>query len=221
MTEMEPSTKEDEIRSTILNYLYQIHKKARSRKSTRVSISKMKKELKERGLKEPEIVRNLDYLIQGHWIKVDVEESEFKTPKGFTRKQKKEYYRISDTGITHFEGPSKFQSVEKSISGINIMNIQGITVVGDQNIAVNTQYIDLYRRLSLLSEDVRKSSQLSDEEKLNYAQDIETIKDQLSKPSPDKNIIKLAWEKLKPLATVSGIVTFFTQLAYTIGSLLS
>ena len=220
MTEMEPSTKEDEIRSTILNYLYQIHKKARSRKSSRVSISKMKKELKVQGLKEPEIVRNLEYLIQGNWIKVEAEESEFKTKSGFTKKQTKEYYRISDTGITHFEGPSRFQRVEKSISGINIMNIQGVTVVGDQNVVVNKQYLDHYRKLSLLSDAVRKSSQLSDEEKLNYTQDIETIKGQLSKPSPDKNIVKLAWEKLKPLATVSGIVAFFTQVAEVIGSFL-
>lgn len=181
----------------------------------------MKKELKEQGLTESEIVRNLEYLIQGNWVMVDVEESEFKTPKGYTRKQKKEHYRISDTGITHFEGPSMFQSVKKSTSGINIMNIQGVTVVGDQNIVVNTQYLDLYRKLSLLSDAVRKSSILSDEEKLNYTQDIETIKDQLSKPSPDKNIVALVWEKLKPLATVSGIVKFFTLVAEAADSLLT
>jgi len=164
-------------------------------------------------LKENEIASNLDYLIQSGWVKVELEESEFKTSKGFIRKQKKEYYKISDIGINYFEGPSEFQRVEKSISGINITNIQGVTVIGDQNIVVNTQYIDLFRKLSLLSEAVRNSSQLSDAEKLNYVKDIDTIKDQLSKPSPDKNIIKLAWEKLKPLATVSGIISFFKQVA--------
>ena len=85
---------------------------------------------------------------------------------------------------------------------------------------VNTQYLDLYRRLSLLSEAVRNSGQLTDKEKLEYVMEIETIKDQLAKPSPDKNIIKLAWEKLKPLATISGIMTFFKQVAEIIGGLL-
>jgi len=74
--------------------------------------------------------------------------------------------------------------------------------------------------LSLLSEAIRKSDRLSDEEKLNYVKDIDTIKDQLSKPSPDKGIIKLAWEKLQPLATVAGIVSFFRQVAELIESLI-
>lgn len=210
----------DEIRKTILKYLYDVHAKARGRKKTQVPISELKASLKKLGLGEREIVSNLDFLIQSGWVNVDVEESEFKTPRGFIRKQTKEYYKISDSGIVFFEGPSVFQRVEKSISGININNIQGVTVVGHQNVVVNTQHLDLYRNLSILSEVVRNSAQLSDEAKLNYVKDIETIKEQLSKTTPDKNIIKLAWEKLKPLATVSGIVTFFKQVAELVGSLL-
>lgn len=210
----------DEIRKTILGYLYGIHKKARSLKSAHVPIGKLKKDLKRLGLKEREIVSNLDYLIQSGWVAVEVEETEFKTPRGFIRKQMKQYYKISDRGINYFEGPSEFQRVSKSFSGINITNIQGVTVIGDQNVVVNTQYLDLYRRLSLLSEAVRGSAQLTDREKLEYVMEIETIKDQLAKPSPDKNIIKLAWKKLKPLATVAGVITFFKQVAEMIGGLL-
>jgi hypothetical protein len=153
-------------------------------------------------------------------VTVETEETEFKTPRGFIKKQVKPYYKISDIGITYFEGPSEFQRVSKSFSGINITNVQGVTVVGDQNVVVNTQYLDLYRRLSLLSEAVRGSAQLSDKEKLDYVTEIETIKDQLAKQSPDKSIIRLAWEKLKPLATVSGVMSFFKQVAELIGRLL-
>jgi predicted transcriptional regulator len=215
-----PPIKEDEIRQTILNYLYQIHKKARSRKSIRVPISKIKKELKQMGLKEHEIVSNLDYLIQGQWVNVDVEESEFITPQGFTKKQRKEYYKISDTGINLFEGVSQFQRVDKSISGINVNNIQGVTIIGSQNEVVNINYTDLFRRLSLLSEAVRNTSQLSDEDKLNYNQDIITIRDQLSKPTPDKSIIRSAWENLKPLATITGVVSFFQKVGEIISGIL-
>jgi hypothetical protein len=182
-------------------------------------MSNLKEELKKLGLREHEIVSNLDYLIQSGFVKVEVEESEFTTPRGIVRKQRKEFYKISDAGINYLEGPSEFQRVEKSISGINITNIQGVTIVGDQNVVVNTRYLDLYRRLSLLSDAVRNSAQLSDEEKLNYTKDIDTFKDQLSKPSPDRNIVRLAWEKLKPLATVAGIVSFFKQVAELIGGL--
>jgi len=213
--------RDDEVRRKILEFLYYRHKEARSRKGAQVSISELKRELKKLGCKEQEISHNLDYLIQSGWIKIEIEESEFKTPRGFIRKQKKEYYRISDAGINYFEGPSEFQRVEKSFSGINITNIQGVTIIGDRNVVVNTEYLDLYKGLSLLSEVVRTSSLLSDEEKLNYAMEIETIKNQLSKPSPDRNIIKLAWEKLKPLATIAGVASFFNQVAMLIRSLIS
>ena len=140
----------DEIRRIILKFLYDVHRKARSMKSARVPISKLKSELKKLGLKEHEIVSNLDYLIQAGWVKVESEEVEFKTPKGFTKRQKREYYKISDSGINYFEGPSKFQRVEKSVYGINVTNIQGVTVIGDQNVIVNTKYLDLYRSLSVI-----------------------------------------------------------------------
>jgi len=211
----------DEIRKIILEYLYGVHGKARSLKSARVSIGRLKRDLKRFGLKEREIVSNLDYLIQSGWVAVEVEETEFKTPRGFIKKQIKQYYKISDSGINYFEGSSEFQRVSKSFSGINITNIQGLTIVGDQNVVVNTQYLDLYRKLSLLSEAVRGSAQLTDRKKLEYVAEIETIKDQLAKPLPDKSIIRLAWEKLKPLAKVAGIITFFKQVAEAIGGLLS
>jgi hypothetical protein len=212
------SQKSDTARKAILRFLYEVHEKARSRKSNRVPMSELKQELKKLGFKEQDIVSELDYLIEAGWVKVETEEYEFTTPKGFRRKQVKEYYKISDAGINYFEGPSEFQRVEKSISGIKVTNIQGVTVIGDSNLVVNSQYLDLFRRLSALSEVVRTSDQLTDEEKLNYIKDMDTIKDQLAKSLPDKNIIRLVWEKLKPLATVSGIVTFFKYVAEVIGS---
>ncbi len=202
----------------ILSYLFEVHRKARSRKSVRVPTSVLKKELKKSDLKEAEIVHNLDYLIQSNWVDVETEESEFKTPKGFTRKQTKEYYKISDSGINQFEGTSQYQRVDSSIAGIKVTNVQGVTIVGNQNV-VNAQFPELYRTLSLLSESVRAST-LTDEDKLNFSKDIETIKDQLSKPAPDRGIIRLAWEKLKPLATVSGVITLFEQASKLIGALL-
>jgi len=200
--------------------LYRVHREARSLKKARVSMKELKRHFRMMGLKEQEIVRNLDYLIKSGWVIIEKEETEFKTPRGFVKKQVKPYYKISDLGINYFAGPSEFQRVSKSFSGINITNVQGVTVIGEQNVVVNTQFLDLYRRLSLLSEAVRNSTQLSDKEKLEYVAEIETIKDQLAKPSPDKNILKLAWDKLKPLATVSGIVNFFKQVAELIGGLL-
>lgn len=209
----------DEIRELILKYLYETHQKARSLKSARKKISDIKRELKKYGLKESEIVSNLDFLVQAKWIMVEKEEIQIQTPKGFKRTQKTDYFKISDTGINYFQGSSKFQRVEKSYSGINITNIQGVITLGDNNIVVNKLYLDLYRELSLLSEAIRKSNQLTDEEKLNYTSEIETIKAQLSKTEPDRGIISSAWNKLEKLSTIAGISSLFEKVAKLIGGI--
>lgn len=216
----QPEKSDDEIRELILSVLYQAHKNARSLKSSRMSTGELKKSLKKQGLREKEIVPNLDFLILSDWVRVEKELYEFITKRGFTRKSEKVYFKISEVGINYFEGTSKFQKIRESFAGINITNIGGVTILGDGNVVVNKSYVDLYKQLSLLSEAIRKSGQLTDQEKLNYIGEIETIKAQLMKTEPDKSIIRRAWEKLKPLATISGIITFFTQVANLIGALL-
>ena len=215
------NNKNDEIRKAILEYLYRSHENSRSLKSSRVPISQLKRDLKDFGLKERDIVSNLDYLIQSGWVRVESEEKQIKTTRGFIKKDVKNYYKISDIGINYFEGSSEFQRPIKSFAGINVTNISGVTLIGDQNLAVNIQYLDLYKVLSLLSEAVRKSTQLSDTEKLNYVADVETIKDQLAKPEPDKNIIRSAWERLKELAKYADLLGFFNQVAGLIRGLLT
>ena len=211
----------DKIRKMILGELYQLHKNARGLTSARKSISELKRLLKKNlGLSDKEIVSNLDYLVQSGWVIVEKEISEFTTKRGTTRRQEKKYFKISDIGIDFFEGISMFQRVQRSYAGIKINNVNGVTILGNGNAVVNTQYADLYKQLCLLSEVLRNSGQLSDEQKLNYVGEIETIKAQLMKTTPDKSIIKRAWEKLKPLATISGIITLFSHVANLIANLL-
>jgi len=207
----------DEICEIILRFLYDTYKTARSLKSSRLKISAIKRGLKQRGLTEREIVGNLHYLIQTKWIIEETETYQIRAKRGVIN-AKSEFYTISDKGIDHFEGASKFQKAHP-LSGINITNIQGVTIVGDGNI-VNTRYSDLYGNLSLISEEIIKSAQFSDEEKLNYHAEISTIKSQLSKTRPDKTIIRSAWEKLKPLATIVGIASFFEKVKVLIELLL-
>ncbi len=211
----------DEVREIILQFFYDLHKNATSPKGMKLMISEVKSGLKERGLESKEIVSNLDYLIQSGFV--DKEEEAYQVRKGKSIfSSKKTYYKASDKSINYFEGTSKFQKIEHSFAGINIENVQGMAniVIGDSNTVINNQYIELYKTLDLLSDSVRKSASLSDEDKLNYVGEVETIKSQLMKPKPDKNIVKQAWEKLKPLATVAGIVAFFERVAKLIGVLL-
>jgi len=60
---------------------------------------------------------------------------------------------------------------------------------------------------------------LSDDEKLRYVADIETIKSQLSKSSPNKRIIKIAWESLKALAALHEVSSLLREISEMITAL--
>jgi len=217
----EVKTTNDEIREMILKFFYDVHKKASSRKRIRLKISEVKRRFTDMGIKSSELMSKIDYLTQTGFIVREEETREIRTNKGVFP-SKTIYYKASDKIMDYFNGASKFQRVDRSISGINVMNIQGVTniVAGDSNVIINSQYVDLYKDLDLLSEAIQKSGSFNDEEKLNFVGEINTIKAQLTKTKPDRDIIRRVWNKLKTLATVPGIVSFFEQVAKLIGVLL-
>jgi len=68
--------------------------------------------------------------------------------------------------------------------------------VGNNNI-VRNEYLNLFNALEELGDTIRSSDKLSDNEKADLQSDIETIKSQLGKSTPDNKIIKTAWERIK------------------------
>lgn len=204
----------DEVRETILKFFYGIHKSASCAKRMRLKISEVKRGLKDSGIRNNDLANNLDYLVQTGYITKEEETREIRTNSG-TIPSATAYYKASDKTMDYFDGVSKFQNVDKSISRIKVTNIQGVTniVSGDANTIINSNYVDLYKNLDLLSDAVLKSASITDEEKLNYTGEINTIKAQLRTTKPDKSIIQKAWEKLQPIATIVGIASFFVKVA--------
>ena len=76
------------------------------------------------------------------------------------------------------------------------VNIQGVTVVGNNNV-VRNEYLDLFNALEEIGDCIRSSDKLLDNEKMDLQNDLETIKNQLGKSVPNKIIIKTAWESIK------------------------
>lgn len=194
----------DVTREAILQYLYELSKKARS-----VTTAKANEPMIVRALMaahdRSKTVADLIYLVQAGWVK---QEKINKVP----------YYTISTQGVNHFEGPSSFQK-SQWITGINVTNIQGVTVIGDNNF-VHQEFNDLYKNLDVLKSEIGKSATLSDEDKLEYQSEIETIKSQLAKRIPNKTIIQQAWSTLSVLATVDGLVGFYQKVEPLIASLI-
>ena len=144
-----------------------------------------------------------------------VKERTFKTEKGMEVSQEQIKYKISDIGINQLEAGTMFKKPQ-STSHVNITNLQGITIVGDGNI-VNAEFTDLSRALDELDKAIAESSELSDEQKLDAAGDLSTIRTQIAKKNPNRSIIKSAWQSLEAIATLSTV----TDAAAKVGGLIA
>lgn len=193
---------EDEVRHDILSYLYDAYKNPRGMDSHKLKISKIRSDMKKKGIEGKHVIRNLNYLIETGWAIEEVKESKFFTGKMSVPTEQKTY-RISKDGIDHFEEPSKFQKSDK-LTGINITNVQGVVAIGNDNY-IRNEFAELFKSLDELDREIRMTNELSDEEKVSYQAEINTIQSQLRKPKPDNNILKASWGVLKGLTTISSI----------------
>jgi len=127
-------------------------------------------------------------------------------------------YKISDIGINHLQAGTMFKKPELT-SRVNITNIKGVTIVGDGNI-VNTQYADLSRAVDVLDKELGASDKLSDEQKLEAAADLSTIRAQLAKPHPGREIIRTVWRSLEAVSTLAGVTEGFLTVKHLLAPLL-
>jgi hypothetical protein len=162
------------------------------------------------GMTQPDVASNLDYLVQVGWVREVTKERSFKTRKGMQISAEQVKYKISDVGINHLEAGTVFKKPETS-GTINITNVKGVTVIGDGNV-VNAQFTDLARALDKLDKAIATSN-LSDEEKLDAAGDFATIRTQIAKKNPLKEVIQGAWRSLERLATVQSVAEAAASVA--------
>ena len=213
----------DQIRRELLQYFYDRNSNATSRfgkKGSAVKISDVKREMKDRhGLKQQQVVSNLTYLTDRGWVKT-VEVEKTVQVSGGTIPSTVIWYEISAKGIDKIEGESEFQLKER-YGGINITATGSNTItLGDGNV-VNVQYSQLHHALTDLKESITESDSLSETEKLDVAVDIESIKDQLAKASPNKTIVGHLWENIEKVAVAVGLGGSIAKIAPLIAGLLS
>ncbi len=183
---------EDAIRDQIMEYFYQLYIDRsgtyRGRERGDKSVQDISNQSK---FNNKEISRNLEYLEKSGYINHVIDY--YPAPGNPEIKLEKHSYEISADGINHIEGKSKY--MKNNYSGINISNVGGVIVLGDENI-VNQNYQELTPLLDELSGTIR-NEKLNDTEKLNAIADIETIQQQIKKPTPNKSILRSAWEGIK------------------------
>jgi len=198
----------DRIRQQMLQYFFDRNANATSqygKKGSSVKISDAKRELKQQyGLKQQEIMSNLTYLIDKRWINKTNIEKTVQTRAGSVPSTIT-WYEISADGIDKIEGESEFQSNPR-YAGINI-NATGANIItlGDGNV-VNAEYADLHSELENLKKAIAESSTIPEEQKLDLAVDVESIRDQLAKAQPNRTIVKHLWLGVEKIVTAAGLV---------------
>ena len=196
------ATTEDEIRDAIIDYFYQLYVNRsgtfRGRERGDKSVSEIRKLS---GYDPAEISRNLEYLEKSEFITHVIEYTP--APGNPDLQLPKHSYEISINGIHKVEGASKY--MKNNYNGINISNVGGVVVLGDENI-VNQNYQELTTLLDQLSEAIRNEN-IPDTEKLNAIADIETIQQQIKKPAPNEGILKAAWEGVKKISIDKSLET--------------
>lgn len=200
----------DEVRRKILEFLDLKRGKARSLLSIQQTITDIKKGLKSFDISQGEVVTNLDYLVQNGWVKENVERKTFTTPRGFEVPSESRHYKLSDAGIKFVEGGSIFDN-SNSFTGINITNLGGVTIVGNNNV-VRNEYLEIFKLLDQLESEVKLSDKINDEQKLSAVSDIRSIKSQFSKPNPDINILKATITAISFLGSVDGLISLYQRV---------
>ena len=196
-------------RDRILRFLYERHTTARGPAKIPIGIRDLDAELKKRNnMTQQEVSSNLDYLVQVGWVREMIKERSFTTPSGMELGREQTKYKISDIGINHLQAGTMFKKPEAS-SRVNITNIKGVTVVGDGNV-VNTEFTEASRALDKLDEEIGRSPDLSDEQKLDAAADLSTIRAQLAKQNPSQEVVRAVWRSLEAISTIQGVGDAFT-----------
>ena len=201
---------DDDVRSAILEYLWTAWKNPRGMDSHKLKISQITSDLKEKVIEKKYVIRNLHYLIETGWVIEEIKESQYFTGKMSVPTEKKTY-RVSKDGIDYFEGSSKFQKSNR-LAGINISDIKNsVIILGDNNV-VRNEHKELFEALEELGRHIRINSEISDEQKIDHQADIDTMKAQLMKSKPDRDIVGKAWSALKTIATINGVISFYTKV---------
>ena len=208
----------DEIRKKILEFLDQKRKKARSLKSIQATVTDIKTGLKSDGISQGEVVTNLDYLVQNGWVREEIESRTFKSAKGFEFPSETRRYRLSDVGVKYIEGDSVFDR-SNSFNGINITNMGGVTVVGNNN-AVRNEFLDVFRVLDQLENEVKLTDKIEDDQKLSAVSEIRTVKSQLSKPNPNIGTLKAAVSAISFLGSIDGLINLYQKVEQFVNSLM-
>jgi hypothetical protein len=220
----QPVLTNDQIRETILRYLYRRNENATSRrgKSTgaAVTISVMRADLKASdGLTAQQIHSNLTYLENQGWVQDQPVTKSVTTRSGSEIPSTTNYFIITAAGMDRIGGPSVF--TRDRFEGIKIEATgQNIITLGDGN-QVNAQFQALGESLAQLRKAIKASTNLSEPDKVDLVVDVDTLQTQLGRKTPNRELITRLWEGINRAASLAGLAEVAAKVGGLVSGLLS
>lgn len=209
-----PPPSPEQVRRDLIRWFYDLNVKGGAPRGMRDLCSGLKNDFGHSG---PTVKQHLTFLVDLHYITKEVVMTKVQTGKTM-RDQARVTYRISAKGIEFMEGKSELSDKDR-YPGINITATGGSTIVlGDGNV-VNANFRSLYDELGRLQLAVADSSELNDASKLEASVSIETIKDQLALPQPDRTIVEKAWDTASKVCTTATLLDFASRVGPMIAAL--
>lgn len=206
----------DEVREKVLIVLYHNHESARSRESALMGIRDLARGVKEYfpDSKEQDVASSALFLVQNGYVEEVAVENYFAKSK-FGGSKPSYKYRLTREGLAYFEHDSKFDRGNVFAGLGDISGSGNVIVIGSNNnitSLVNSRYTEGHRLAEDLRRRINALGEISDDQKISLQADIETIKSQLSKDTPDRSILQKAKENLGVLADIATVAPFAFQL---------
>ncbi len=202
----------DQVRSLILQYLYNRNANAtslRGKKGAAVKIMNLRQDLKSHhGLSVSEVVSNLTYLINNGWVEEQQQARVVPTSGGQQIPSMTSYYAITAAGVDKVEGPSEYTPRDRFAGIVNNINASGqsTVTVGDGN-QVNVQYEEQAETLASLADAIKHCDELEATRQRDAIADIDTIQAQFARSTPSTQVIRAAWSSIEPLTQIATLAS--------------
>ncbi|MCC7435382.1 MAG: hypothetical protein IT363_11915 [Methanoregulaceae archaeon] len=200
--------RDDLVRSAILRHLYN----SRKRRTKGFKTTEIEKELKRSGIRAGEVRSNLPYLLDNEWVVREESERQFRAKGGTMQSATATRYRISAKGVDLVNGQgSPYTQNQGKYAGIHIENVQGTVILGDNN-TVSERAVEVIRPLDALAQALEASVEVENQVKYDMLAELGTLRAALTKPEPNRTVVRATVDALAPLANVATIAAFLHQL---------
>lgn len=219
---------DQQIRQAVLEAVNNQRKKSSHEHNMRMQVSQIEHGVKKLGYRctDNQIMQAVDYLTQTGMLKRKQETKMVKmptprysrtTPNSF--KHVNYWYTLSAKAIDKLEGETEFSAKPfVPLQNIHINTSNAPVIVGSNNLVNNN--VALFNQLDDLQQAISDNVEIDVEERQDAASDIESIKQQLAKPNPNKSVVELLWRNIGRVADIAGAGALAVQVAKTIAAII-